>query len=1614
MSRTDCPSLDTLSDFVLGKLSISELGTVAEHLDVCPECEQTTEELDGMADAVVSELRRIPGSDPGASGGATLAAWPPRVAGMPSATEDWGEFRIVREIGRGGMGVVCEAYQGSLNRHVALKFLPEHGNLSRFRREAQAAGRLHHTHIVPVFGVGEHQGRHFYVMQYITGRGLDVVLKERAASASGSGSDRSPGRAGAREAARIGAQVAGALAYAHGQGVIHRDIKPSNLLLDDEGTVWVTDFGLAKIVDQQDLTGTGDFLGTLRYMPPEAFEGRYDARGDIYALGLTLYELLALRKAYEETDRARLTRLITAGDPPARLRDLNREVPRDLETVIHKAIERDPAHRYQTAAALAEDLERFIADRPIRSRRIGEAERFARWCRRNKAVATLLAALVMVFFAGFAGVTIQWRRANAEAARANKTALAESQLRVRAQAEIAARDLDKGFELAWKDDVDYGLLWMAEALAEVPAEQPEVARIARTNLAGWDGQVFRRRAILEHGASALGVRFRPDGRAILTHAEEKVARLWDTATGRELVPPLNHPDNLTCIAFSPDGRLAATGCVDGKVRIWDAVTGRPVGPTLAPGRKPDIWGIARVEFSPDGRLLWSIDFHQTTSLWEVETGRPIDLPKEADTGRLASIAPDRYRQLLNFDTVNRIAPFSPDGHRLLLLDPENGQVRICDIATRTLAGPPIRAEGFAWFCYSPDGSLIGTGDRARMARIWNASTGQAVAAFPPAGDGFHGATFSPDGRLLLTFTNRTAQTWDIVNRRPVGASLRHDSRIHVGAFSPDGRLILTASEDRLTRIWDVATGMPVGSPLRHRREVWDASFSPDGRLVVTASLDSTVQLWDIGQVDPTPIDGIPFRAYPVGDADPGSGNGDWWRASVNRDGSRAVRGGRVPRLIETETGRPIGRPMIHRWPLIWRVIFSPDGRRVATTSQDAGREKGGSLWTTCQVWDAATGRPVSPLLPHSSYVLALAFSPDGKVLATGDYGGAVHLWDVGTGTMIGKPFEVGSEVFSMAFSPDGRLLAAGTPHQAMLWELGSGRALADPVRFKDAVLFLSFRPDGMDLAAGSKDSSVRLIGTDTGRVRAELDPDGQLLGVAFSPDGRLILTWSRNGTGNDARLWDARTGKPTSPPLTHRGDLDKTPPVFNPDGTSFACGYNDGSVRIWDVALARPIGVVRGLRNECRALAFRPGGRSLVAVDDRGEVRSWPVPEPAAGPIEGLVRRVQLLTNLEFDSGKTPAPLKPEAWQRLRAEVGDAPPMSGATDETGWHETNARDSEALGDSFGARWHLDRLIAARPDDGWLHARRARAWLWAGKVPEAQADLNQALELGPRDQILDWLEDRSQVDPPAVALHLLDRVIAVRGDWRTYALRAEVHAALGRTADREADLECAIERGPDIPFLSRIADERSRAGRWAEAARLFDRAIAMGTVPYEVWLQAATAHLEIDDEDGFRRVCQLLRDRNAAPIFEPYVSLTLAGVVTLGPGGIGGDGRALGWIEPLPAAMDSARKPLKRGILRALGAILCRVGRYREAIARLEKAIALGEGEIAPDEALFLAMAHFHAGDHARARALLAAPWRDEPDGPSAEDWWAARGRRLVRREALRLILDPPFPGDVFAH
>jgi len=361
-----------------------------------------------------------------------------------------GDYRIVRMVGQGGMGVVYEAEQLSLGRHVALKVLPSAALLpptflERFQREAKAAARLHHTNIVPVFGVGESNGIHFYAMQFIHGQGLDKVLADvrrlrqqpvnavpaeasvaqslltgrfmppttaaleepvghispLAPTSVGEPHSSSALSAGGPEGeycrgvARIGVQAADALAYAHRQGIFHRDIKPSNLLLDLQGTIWITDFGLAKAEGTDDLTHPGDIVGTIRYMAPERFDGLSLPQSDVYALGLTLYEMLTLRPAYDDPNKAKLIERILH-EPPTPPRQLEPRITRDLETVVLKCLAKDPSERYATAEALTEDLRRFLTDRPIRARRSSALERGWRWCRRNPTVATLTGVVLLL------------------------------------------------------------------------------------------------------------------------------------------------------------------------------------------------------------------------------------------------------------------------------------------------------------------------------------------------------------------------------------------------------------------------------------------------------------------------------------------------------------------------------------------------------------------------------------------------------------------------------------------------------------------------------------------------------------------------------------------------------------------------------------------------------------------------------------------------------------------------------------------------------------------------------------------------------------------------------------------------------------------------------------------------------------------------------------------------------------------------------------------------------------------------------------------------------------------------------------------------------------------
>jgi serine/threonine protein kinase len=487
---TDRDTVEKLADAFVARYRSGERPSIDEFVGRYPEL---AGELRGLLNAVVMLEQQAAQS----AERLTLAAG--GVAAADKVPRQIGDFLIVREIARGGMGIVYEAAQQSLDRQVALKVLSSPGLLSpahleRFRREARAAARLQHSHIVPVFDFGVHHGTYYYAMQYVPGQSLDWVIQslERARSgferapeaaapaidspskADGGESHRSaePERdtfaatlsdtefatsAGRREfyrnVARIGLQAAEALAYAHSEGVLHRDVKPSNLLLDAKGNIWMTDFGLAKAEGDDELTHTGDFVGTLRYTAPERLEGWSDRRSDIYGLGVTLYELLTLQPFFTNRSRTELLRRI-AEDTPVAPRRIDAAIPIDLETIVLKAVAKEPAARYHRAEQMADDLRRFLADRPILARRSNVAERAGRWCRRNPAIASLAAAVLALLVVTVIILAVS----NAQIRR-------ESAAKLAALKERAAALNDKNEAL--------GKVWLYRGLYEMDGDQAE-------------------------------------------------------------------------------------------------------------------------------------------------------------------------------------------------------------------------------------------------------------------------------------------------------------------------------------------------------------------------------------------------------------------------------------------------------------------------------------------------------------------------------------------------------------------------------------------------------------------------------------------------------------------------------------------------------------------------------------------------------------------------------------------------------------------------------------------------------------------------------------------------------------------------------------------------------------------------------------------------------------------------------------------------------------------------------------------------------------------------------------------------------------------------------------
>jgi serine/threonine protein kinase/WD40 repeat protein len=1119
-------------------------------------------------------------------------------APQPAPPRLLGDYRILRQIGKGGMGEVYEAVQQSLGRHVALKVLPPLSALTpllleRFRREAKAAARLHHTNIVPVFGVGEHEGVHFYAMQYIEGQGLNQVLEQvkrlrrqacrslpagslpsrpevlarglltdcfprwptdpaatdaggrgPASASAGRGDNAAPAPAADptpvlrpgglpgpdsisdftgtteshyfRSVARVGVQVAGGLDYAHRQGVLHRDVKPSNLLLDTHGRVWITDFGLAKVEGADDLTGSGDVVGTLRYMAPERFRGQADARGDVYSLGLTLYEMLTLRHPFEDEDRARLLRRIQEEVPP-RPRRLDPHVPRDLETIVLRAVEKEPGKRYQSAAELAEDLQRFLDGEPVRARPVGFLGQTVRWARRRPAVAALLGALLLALLVLLAlGAWSYWnvRRALDEKGQA----LIDKELE-RAAAVRAREEEKTARELAERETY------------RAPFHQTQLLRAARQP--GWRAQALEnlRRLVQLSGPRRDLVELRSEAVACLSEPDVREVR---TLVGNNQF--------IHSLDFNPDGTLLAAAS-QGGLLLWDVASGRRLravadDTAFFPPRLPHPAPWPAVRFSPDGHFL----------AYAGTGARVFTLPAREGGDPQALVSGNSPARFLSFDGRGRHLAVGWSDQRAVVYD-------VAMKAVKAEFPAPVangREAGFSLpVALSPDGGLLAAPGPENAVQVHPVGKGGNPVVLGRHQEPLSALCFSPEGDLLASAAGRTIKLWDPQGRQEELVIRGHADLTMGLAFSPDGRLLLSSSQDRSARLWDTRTGQqlfrlvtPSTGAASHA-----AAFSPTGERFAVAA--RTVDLYE--------LTGWRERQQLLGHAGTVFCLGEHPRRPL------LASGGRDGNVILWDLAAARARPL-RRWSTpanqpVTAVAFSPDGAWLAAAAQDIATAD-----QKVYVYETETGVLRSRLLVKADLpFVSLVFAPSGRRLAAGSVRGLVVVSDPATGEELRRWQIQQDAVRVVAFlREETQLLTAGLAGPLLVVEI-AGFRLRHQARVQGAGTGPAVVPGGGALALADREGGVRIL------TIPELRETRKLPGVfspgpanlSFSPDGRLVLAGTPDG-----RI-SLRDGRTFAPLLSFPPESAFPTCIFCAGGQRVAVHSRDRQITLYDLAAIR-------------------------------------------------------------------------------------------------------------------------------------------------------------------------------------------------------------------------------------------------------------------------------------------------------------------------------------------------------------------------------------------------------------------------------------------------------------
>jgi len=977
-----------------------------------------------------------------------LVSKPPEDDGLQGGGRRIGSYLLIGEVARGGMGAVWRARHEGLGREVALKLilgdrLATTEQVLRFHTEARAAARLDHPNIVPIYEIGEDDGRHFYTMRLVEEGSLADRMQR--------GPPLSP-----RESARIVALTARAIHFAHQRGVLHRDVKPSNILLDKDLEPRVGDFGLARIDEPgSSRSRTGWVLGTPAYMAPEQASGlasQVTTAADVYGLGAVLYELLTGVPPFDgETPFETIRRVLEAGPVPPRSR--NPGIHRDLDIICRKCLQKEPEKRYASAAELADDLERWLGGLPILARPVSGLARLLSWARRRRELAAALSALVVLIPVAFS-VTL-WLLI---------------EVRGESEARAAALRSEEGQRLAYQsltvlgENPGQALLLALEADRRAPSLSANSALLAAVEACR------ERRRLLGHTGAVVDVRYSPDGKRVVTASYDRTARVWDVATGGAVAVLRGHTEAIESAAFGPDGARVVTSSRDGTARVWDASTGESL--LVLPGSRP----MNEARFSPDGSRILTLD-PEAARIWDSVSGRPVHVlgAHPADT---------------------TCAVFSPDGTQVVV-GAGDGVARCWDSASGRLLGTLSgHGTGLLDVAFSADGRRIATASDPE-ARVWDASSHRALAEIRGHSQGIYSLALTSDGGKLVTGSEDfTARVWDASTGKEL-YSLRHGHKIIRVEIFRDA-LFLTASYDKVARVWDLRDGRLVAEMRGHAAPLYAAAFSPGGEEVATGCVDFTARLWKVGVPEPFTLQAPDGMSVISGDV-----------AAGGRKGVQAFFQTSTLHVVDLPSCRVTARLEGHSG-VITMVRFSPDGARVLSVSEDG----------TARLWSTESGRQIHVLSGHEGGLLLGSFSPDGRRVLTLSQDRTARVWSAESGReeRVYRGVERG---LYAGFGPDSDQIFLLEEYRGLqIGRISSGELSGIFPELSRRVNGAALCPDGarMLLALRTTKAQVRAIAD--GSLIASLIHPSRVAGVTYSPDGRWIGTLDSDGVG---RIWDAST-----------------------------------------------------------------------------------------------------------------------------------------------------------------------------------------------------------------------------------------------------------------------------------------------------------------------------------------------------------------------------------------------------------------------------------------------------------------------------------------------------------